>query len=138
LAGPLLSTNGRWLYVLNRTDGRLLRLDARTLRTTHSAAVPDGAAFTLAHDGKAVYVVAPREKAGVLLVLDPATLTECRSIPLTSAPYELAAGPNGRVFVSGDGNGWTDVTVVDTEAGTVTARWGGVWGRSFLALTPDG
>jgi hypothetical protein len=53
-------------------------------------------------------------------------------------PYDVAAGPNGRVFVSGGGAGWTDVMVVDTDAGTVPARWGGVWARSLIALTPDG
>ena len=52
-------------------------------------------------------------------------------------PYDVAAGSGGQVFVSGGGSGWTDVIVVDTEAGIVQARWGGVWARSLIALTPD-
>jgi DNA-binding beta-propeller fold protein YncE len=74
----------------------------------------------------------------LLLVLDAADLTERRSIPLPAVPYDVAAGPSGRAFVSGSGGGWADVTVVDADAGTVAARWGGVWGRSLVALTPDG
>jgi hypothetical protein len=42
------------------------------------------------------------------------------------------------VYVSGGGAGWADVAVVDSTRGSVLARWGGVWAKSFLALTPDG
>jgi WD40 repeat protein len=141
LAGPVLSPDGRWLYVLNRTDGRLLRLDTAALRTAASAPVPETAAFALAHDGRSLYVAAAaqdRDAAGVLYALDPATLAVRRTVPLATVPYDLAAGANGVVYVSGGGTGWTDVSVVDAEHGRTLARWGGVWARSLLALTPDG
>jgi dipeptidyl aminopeptidase/acylaminoacyl peptidase len=140
LAGPVLSPDGRWLYVLDRTAGRLLRLDAATLRTTANVPVPAGAAFALARDSRGLFITAPKEQgaAGALRVLDPATLAERRAIPLATEPYDVAAGANGLVFVSGGGTGWADVSVVDAERGTVLARWGGVWARSLLAATPDG
>jgi hypothetical protein len=141
LSAPLLSPNGRWLYVLDRTASKLLKLNAATLQTVCSAAAPDRAAIALGRDGRSVFVVAPRKEkdaAGVLLVLDSATLAECRSIALPAEPFDVAAGANGRVFVSGGGSGWTEITVVDAEAATLPARWGGVWARSFVALTSDG
>jgi mono/diheme cytochrome c family protein len=140
LSGPVLSPNGRWLYVLDRTAGKLLRLNASTLRTTRSETVADGAAFALAPDGRAAYVTDPhsvRGAGGKLLVVDAETLTATRTIDLPVEPYDVAAGSNERVFVSGGGTGWTDVTVVDATAGSVRARWGGVWSRSFITLTPD-
>jgi sugar lactone lactonase YvrE len=140
LAGPVLSPDGRWLYVLDRTAGRLLRLDAATLRTTAGVPAPAGAAFALARDGRGLLVAAPKGQgaASALRVLDAATLAERRSIPLAAEPYDVAAGANGLAFVSGGGAGWADVSVVDAERGTVLARWGGVWARSLLAPTPDG
>jgi WD40 repeat protein len=140
LAGPVLSPNGRWLYVLNRTDGRLLRVDSADLRTTHAAAVADGAAFALSRDGRAIYVAEPDRNrgGGSLRVLDADSLAVLRLITMPTEPFDLAAGPNGRVFVSGGGHGWSNVLVVDADAGTVPTHWGGVWARSFIALTPDG
>jgi hypothetical protein len=49
----------------------------------------------------------------------------------------VAAGDGGLVFVSGAKGEWTDVAAVDTARGRVVARWGGVWNRSFLRLSPD-
>jgi DNA-binding beta-propeller fold protein YncE len=125
---------------LDRTAGRLLRLDAATLRTTAGVPAPAGAAFALARDGRGLFVTAPKGQGatGALRVLDPATLTERQATSLAAEPYDVAAGANGLVFVSGGGTGWADISVIDAERGTVLARWGGVWARSLLAPTPDG
>jgi WD40 repeat protein len=139
LANLTLSPNGRWLYVLNRTESALVRLDAQTLRVTATRAVPDTAAtFALAPDGRALYLAVPDHGRGELRVFDPTTLELKKSIPLPAEPYDLAAGAGGVVYVSGGGTGWTDVTVVDAANSAVRARWGGAWARSLLALAPDG
>lgn len=143
LTAPILSRNGRWLYVINRTEGLLLRLDlhSQSLTLSASAKVPDNCAFALTKDGKALLVAFAnpgKQPAGQLDVYDPARLEKLRSIELQSAPYDVAALSLNRIYVSGGGTGWTDVTVIDGENGSVLARWGGVWARSLIALTQDG
>jgi hypothetical protein len=141
LAGPVLSPDGRWLYILNRTENRLLRIDAGTLRETHSTKVPDKSVFALSPDGRALYVGSPsrtRDSAGQLVVVDAENLTIQRTVRKTAEPFDLAAGANGRVFASGAGTGWSEIAVLDAAAGKVTANWGGVWAKSFIALTRDG
>src|SRR5262249_56409121 len=67
-----------------------------------------------------------------------ATLRPNRSIALETPQFDVTAGANGLAFVSGGGNGWSEVRVIDTVRGTVVASFGGVWARSLLASTPDG
>ena len=126
LAGPVLSGNGRWLDVLNRTDGRLLRLDALTcappIVPLHHTGPRSRWPVTQSKSSPS----SREEVRGLLRVLDSKTLTERRLIPLPAVPYDVVAGPGGQVFVSGGGSGWTDVIVVDTEPAIVSARWGGV------------
>jgi WD40 repeat protein len=139
LANPLLSSDGRALFVLDRTEHRVLRLDAATLQTAGAFSAPESVeTIALSRDGQSVYVASGRDRRGVLDVLDATTLRPGRSISLESAPYDIAAGSNGLAYVSGGGSGWTEVRVIDTGRGSVVASWGGVWARSLLAATPDG
>lgn len=139
LANPSLSPNGRALYVLDRTEHRILRLDAATLETAAVFPAREGVeTFALSPDGTAVYVVSGRDSRGTMDVLDATTLRPRRSVALESRPYDIAAGPNGLAFVSGGGHGWTEVRVIDSARGIVVTNWGGVWARSLLEATPDG
>jgi WD40 repeat protein/mono/diheme cytochrome c family protein len=138
LSNLTLSPNGRWLYVLNRTDSALVRLDAKTLRPTANFRADGAATFALAHDGRELYLATADHGRGRLLVLDAANLQEKKSIPLPTEPYDLAPGPDGVAYLSGGGTGWADITVVDVKQGSVRARWGGAWARSLLTATPDG
>jgi WD40 repeat protein len=139
LASPLLSSDGRALFVLNRTEHRVLRLDTATLRTTAAFAAAEAVeTIALSRDGESVYVASARDRRGALDILDAATLRSRRSIALESTPYDIAAGPNGLAFVSDGGSGWTEIRLVDTARGQEIASWGGVWARSLVAATADG
>jgi hypothetical protein len=95
-------------------------------------------AVCLTPDGRALYAAAGAgERGGKLQVIDPATLELRKTLTLPTAPYDLAASDAGMVFLSGAAGDWTDVTVVDVPRETVAARWGGVWTRSLVQLSPD-
>jgi hypothetical protein len=71
-------------------------------------------------------------------VIDPAKMDLRKTFTVPVDPFDAAAGDNGLLFLSGAGGEWTDVAVVDTRKETVVARWGGVWRRSFVKLSPEG
>jgi WD40 repeat protein/mono/diheme cytochrome c family protein len=133
-----LSPNGKWLFYLNRADGTLVQADAAKLRATRTHKLPDGAeTFALSPNGKALYTVAPTPDGKALFeVIDPVELTVRRTFTVAANPYDLAAA-DGRLYLTTASGGWADVTVIDSKAGTVSARWGGVWSRSFVRLSAD-
>jgi WD40 repeat protein/mono/diheme cytochrome c family protein len=138
LSNLTLSPYGRWLYVLNRTDKELVRLDAKTLAVTAKHATGAAVAFALARDGESVFLALPDKGLSQLLVLDAATLQPREPIALPIEPFDLVAANEGTLYVSGGGTGWTDIVAVDPVNGSIRSRWGGAWAKSLLSLSPDG
>src|SRR5262249_35204562 len=42
------------------------------------------------------------------------------------------------LYLTGEGGGWTEITVVDAKRESAAGHWGGVWTRSLVQLSPDG
>ncbi len=142
VGGLILSPDRRSLYFFNRTDGTLGQVDAQAGRLLRTLRLAEGTeAVSLSHDGKRLVALAPGrgDAAGsAVQVIDPAKLEVKKSFTVEGAGYDLAAGDDGLVYVSGGRGEWTDVSVIDVGRQAVVGRWGGVWARSLLQLTPDG
>jgi WD40 repeat protein len=137
-AGALaLSADRRHLVVSDRAGGRLVRLNASTLK-------PDGVlpvaaeALAASRAGRTLAAVSRDGPRGKLHVIDAAKWSVRRSLDLAFAPFDVAVRDDGTAFVSGGGATWADVTVFDSVKGAALARWGGAWGRSCLRLSADG
>jgi WD40 repeat protein/mono/diheme cytochrome c family protein len=139
LGSLALSADGDTLYYLNVTEGKAGRLDTATLKRGRELRLTDGTeTLVLARDGRTLYAVASAEKQARVQVIDAAKMELAKTFAVTADPYDVAAGDNGLLFLTGAAGDWTEITVVDANKAAVAARWGGVWGRSFLKVTPDG
>jgi WD40 repeat protein len=137
----LLSPDRRSHYYFNRTDGTLGQVDAQAGRLLRTLRLNEGTdAVSLSPDGKLLVGICPgrEERArSTLQVIDAPKLELKKSFAVGVSAYDVAAG-DGLAFVSGGRGEWADVSVIDLGKQAVVGRWGGVWARSFLRLTPDG
>ena len=139
-----LSPNRKWLYVLNVTDGKLVKIDALADRRAGELRLGEGTeALAISPDGKtlaaimAVDGINKGSAACEVQIIDPVKLELRHDFTVPISPYDVAVSDAGLAFVSGGDGDWTDVAVVDAAKEAVVARWGGVWNRSFLRLSAD-
>ncbi len=139
-----LSPNRKWLYVLNITDGKLVKIDALADRRFGELRLGEGAeVLAISPDGKTLAAVTSVEginkgsAACELQLIDPVKMELRKDFTVPSAPYDAALSDGGLVFLSGGDGDWTDVSVVDAAKEAIVARWGGVWTRSFVHLSAD-
>jgi WD40 repeat protein/mono/diheme cytochrome c family protein len=137
IGNMVLSPNRRWLFLLNRTSGELLQIDTTTMKVTRTLDLPDSDVFTLTQDGKTLATFVPDGARTWVVLIDPVPLTVRTRFRIDSKPYDIAASNSGLLFLSGDGGGWTDIAVVDTNKQTIAGRWGGFWNRSLVLLAAD-
>src|SRR5262249_21873780 len=74
----------------------------------------------------------------LLQMIDPLTLKWGKKFSVPGSVYDLSLSDTGAAFFTEGRGEWTDIKVVDLKKGEVAGGWGGVWVRSFLALSPDG
>ena len=139
-----LSPNRKWLYALNVTDGKLVKIDALADRRVGELRLGEGVeALAMSPDGKTLAAIAAVDginkgsAACELQIIDPVKLELRKDFTVPAAPYDVAVSDAGLAFVSGGDGDWTDVSVVDAAKEAIVARWGGVWNRSFLRLSAD-
>ncbi len=139
LGSLYLSPDGATLYYFNASEGKAGRLDAATLKGGLEVRLADGTdTLVLARDGKTLCAVSAADKQARVQVIDAAKMELAKTFTVAAVPYDVAAGDNGLLLLTGASGDWTEVAVVDTKKPAVVARWGGVWNRSFVKLTPDG
>jgi hypothetical protein len=139
LGSLVLSPDGRTLYYLNVSEARLGSLEAATLKGGRELRLAERTeTLVSAPDGKALYAVAAANKDARVQVIDPSRMERTKNFTVAAEPYDVAAGNDGLLFLTGAAAGWTEIAVVDVNKPALVARWGGVWGRSFLKPTPDG
>jgi WD40 repeat protein/mono/diheme cytochrome c family protein len=138
LGALMLSPDGSTLYYLNASEGKAGRLDAATLKIARELRLADGTELlVLGRDGKQLYAMAPSARQARVQVIDAAKMELARTFTVAVEPYDVAAGDNGLLFLTGAAGDWSEISVVDANKQSVAARWGGVWRRSFVKLTPD-
>jgi WD40 repeat protein len=134
LARLLSSPDDRWIYYLTvggKEPARLGRIDTATrardpeLKVEHSAGE-----LCLSLDGKTLYAGRgsgdPQGKTGAIDVFDAATMKRLRNIEAPFAPAQIAAGENGRLFLScGD----ESLAILDTSEGRATVHTRFDWPR---------
>ncbi|MBL8796921.1 MAG: WD40 repeat domain-containing protein [Planctomycetia bacterium] len=139
----LLSPDGQSLHYLNASEGKAARIDAgRFQREQVLPLHPKTDVLFSSPDGKSLYALASangrnqRPLAGVIQVVDPATLKLRKSFTVEADPFDGAATDAGVVYVSGGSGDWSDVAIIDVASEKLIGRFGGVWNRSFLKLSP--
>jgi WD40 repeat protein/mono/diheme cytochrome c family protein len=138
LGSLTLSPDGATLYYFNASEGKAGRLDAATLKRGRELRLAEGTdTMVLSRDGKRLYAVSAADKQARVQVIDAAKMELAKTFTVAAVPYDVAAGDNGLLFLTGAAGDWTEIAVVDANKASVVARWGGVWARSFVNLTPD-
>jgi WD40 repeat protein len=138
-----LSPDRKSLYYLNASEGKIARVD--TARFHREQVLPLDArteALFQPRDGKSLYAIASvnghgkRPLEGIVQVIDPVTLKLQKSFQIAADPFDGVATDAGIVYLSGGSGDWSDVAIIDVAAEKIVGRFGGVWNRSFLKLSP--
>ena len=128
--GAAAAPDGRWLYVSNEAESTLDVVDGRTLRVTSQVKLsghPNN--ISASRDGRRVYI-AIRKEPGVVDVVDTASLTLAKSIPIKGAVHNTYVTPDGKYVVAGSIVG-KSLTVIDV------ATEQKVWEKEFdLGVRP--
>jgi YVTN family beta-propeller protein len=110
--GAAASPGGRWLYVSNEAESTLDVVDGRTLRVTGQVKLsghPNN--ISASRDGRRVYIAILKEP-GVVDVVDTASLTLAKSIPIKGAGHNTYVTPDGKYVVAGSVVG-KSMTIID-------------------------
>ena len=110
--GAAAAPDGSRLYVSNEAESTLDVVDGRTLRVISHVKLtghPNNISASL--DGRRVYV-SIRKEPGVVDVVDTASLTLAKSIPIKGAVHNTYVTPDGRYVVAGSIAG-KSLTVID-------------------------
>ena len=139
-----LSPNRKWLYVLNVTDGKVVKIDALANRRVGELRLGEGAnVLAMSPDGKTLAAITPVDgvnKGGgacQVQIIDPVKMELRKDFTVAAVPFDAAVSDACLVFVTGGDGEWTDVAVVDSAKEAIVARWGGVWRSSFAQLSAD-
>ncbi len=138
-----LSADRKGLYYLNLSENKAAHIDTAAFKRDRWVQLAEGTELLVrSPDGKGLYAIASvhrhgkRPLEGKVQVIDPGTLELRKTLTVESDPYDAAASDAGHLYLSGGTGDWTDVTVLDVANSKVTARWGGIWNKSFLRLSP--
>ena len=102
LGSLILSPDGATLYYFNASEGKAGRLDAATLKRGRELRLADGTdTLVLARDGKTLYAVSAADKQARVQVIDAAKMELAKTFTVAAVPYDVAAGDNGLLFLTG-------------------------------------
>ncbi len=115
--GVAVSTDGRWVYISDKTSNTLIFYD--TVGQGIAATVPVGAGpwgVAVSADGATAYVA--NNGAGTVSVVNTTTRQVVATIPVGLAPGDLALAPSGKsLYVANNGSG--SISVIDSAANKV-------------------
>jgi predicted alpha-1,2-mannosidase len=134
-ADMAVTPDGKTVWVSNFGDGTVQPIDV----ATHTAGTPvkvgnNPQRMRISPDGKDLWV--PDQGDGTVSEIDLASRTVIHTIPVGAAPFGIAVGSNGSVYVGNTGG--NSVTVIDAATATVSATIALGTSPSGLAITPDG
>ena len=138
VAELVLSKDGRHLYLLNTSEGKVQRFDTgrRSFDDT-AVAVADGTVAMAANPSvRALYTCS----AGKVQVINPSTMKLTNTVAVPIEGVDLAADDRGMVYVSTKAAGVADrgISVVDPGRRSVVATYGTFYSNSILKLHPGG
>jgi YVTN family beta-propeller protein len=133
---PVLSPDGRSLYVPDHASSRIVVVDLATERVRRRLTVPSAPhSLALSADGRRLY--AADDESGVVTETDIATSAIVRGIRTAPGPQALALSPDGSQLAVAGRDG-PSVSLISTLDGRVRAEIR-VGSRPLdLAWTPDG
>lgn len=142
ITGLHLSPDRRWLYCLNVTEHQIEKIEAATLRREKELRLPEGTELLVAtSEGRTLLAAAPESAhAGhsVLLAINPDKLEVEKSFSIPVEVQNMAAGAEGKIFVSTNNKDRAALAIVDLHKQTIVARWDGVRANAHLAPSSDG
>jgi hypothetical protein len=124
--GDMLSDPTRDLaYVVDNTNQRLLAIDtdAGTIsKSVRLAAAPGVGHLALSADGTHLYIA--ETSAQQVQVISLPGMQQSDVIPLNFQPYSVAAGADGKLYVSSADNAWEQLRQVDPATGDIAGQFG--------------
>jgi len=99
----LLSANGKWLYILDRSNEQLRRVDTANGTVTAKQPIPGIEDVHLSADGKQLIALTSDKNAIVLL--DPVTLEQRLTMPVKFLPLSFSGEQTGKVAIIGEEEG---------------------------------
>jgi S1-C subfamily serine protease len=143
IGGFFAAPDGSALYVLDLSDGKILKLNPDTLAISEQLeAVENAVAMTMSPDGKTIYVAASSPGsnlyapgAGSLQVVATGPLKTTSTFEIKHAPVQIVATDAGMVVVTCTGQ--TDGMAVIDAAKKTSETAGQIYGGATLRLTPD-
>ncbi|MBA4191240.1 MAG: hypothetical protein C0467_24935 [Planctomycetaceae bacterium] len=145
----LPSPDKKSVYFLNKSDGKIQRIDIAKKALDDTAIELDGAeAITMSPDGKTIYASASpnghnsnsgaEKEVGKIQVVNLADQKVTSTIEIKFDPFEIAADNSGKVYATGGSNQHTKVAVIDTKKKSIIADLGRVYMGANLRMAPDG
>jgi len=134
----LISANGKWLYVLNVAENKILRIDTTTLKVTHEMlpkATIEAMAFSA--DAKLLITIGTLEGKCVVNGFDAATLKESMAYGLPIVPFDLFVGADEVAYISGTLDGRSFVVALPLTGDNPIQRWETVGGQAFPRFMAD-
>jgi predicted alpha-1,2-mannosidase len=130
-----VTPDGKTVWVSNFGDGTVQPIDV----ATHTAGSPvkvgtNPQRMRISPDGKDLWV--PNQGDGTVSEIDLASRTVIHTVPVGAAPFGIAVGGNGAVYVGNTGG--NSVTVINAASAAVTGTIALGTSPSGLAITPDG
>jgi DNA-binding beta-propeller fold protein YncE len=149
LEGLSFSPDRRWLYVLNASDAKLLRLAAA--KPAPDALAADLAAgsegFCLSPDGKTIYTFASpqghhrhlngKPQLGKIQTLDADTLKVRKTSTITHDPLSMALDDKGLLYITTGSEDPSRLIVIDPDRGVEVGRWADLIYPSVVRIAPD-
>lgn len=134
-SGHSLPLHAGTVFVLSQTSARLTAIDTETNQVGATIDVPKGPAhFIVAPDGKRAYVA--HSDRGEISVIDLANRKILQSFKSPGAPFGLALGPTGTLYV-GDWNS-DQIHQLDANTGAVLRSATAGKAPAHLSVTSDG
>jgi amicyanin len=119
--GISLTPDGKLLLVTVYGDDKILFLDATTQATLGSVAVPKPHTVSVGPDGKSAYVTSQEPGHFALVVVDMATRTVVRTLPLPKTPRDAEFGHDGQAFYFTEA-GVSAIEVLDPATDKIAAE----------------
>lgn len=144
------SPDRKYLYFLNKSDGKVQRidLDKKKLDDASADAVEGAEFFTASPDGNMIYVCASPnghsaysgadKETGKVQAIAASALKTVSTFSMKFDPFEIAADNGGKVYATGGSNQNTKLNVIDVRKKSIVGDLGGVYMGSNLRMTPDG
>ena len=148
LSDLTISRDGRWLYVLNLTEGKIQKFSIDTLELEkESEQLADGTEqMRMPPNSVRLYTCAApnghdyheANKGGRFQVINAKTMEIQNTITTAFSPWDFAVNDQGIIFATMGGGQSTSLPIIDSKKKQSGFSWHKhLWHRNIIRMTPD-